>query len=154
FRIEVGHAHGVKPGNIMGAIANEAGLEGRYIGRIQIFDDHSLVDLPESMPPEIFQGLKRTRVAGQALRISRTDGKSESTPEPVEETVEPKFSPSAGKAHAPKSESRETAHSGEKRSRPNKAASASRSDSKPKPAGKARFSDKKRDEKPHTSKPA
>ncbi|MFL6606081.1 MAG: DbpA RNA binding domain-containing protein [Steroidobacteraceae bacterium] len=75
FRLEVGHAHGVKPGNIVGAIANEAGLEGRYIGQVDIRDDHSFVDLPEGMPKDIFRSLKKVRVAGQELRISRVDGK-------------------------------------------------------------------------------
>ncbi len=71
FRIEVGHRHGVKPGNIVGAIANEAELESRYIGRIDIRDDFSLIDLPEGMPREVMEHLKRVRVAGQPLRISR-----------------------------------------------------------------------------------
>ena len=71
FRIEVGHRHGVKPGNIVGAIANEAELESRYIGRIDIRDDFSLIDLPEGMPREVMDHLKRVRVAGQPLRISR-----------------------------------------------------------------------------------
>ena len=71
FRIEVGHVHGVKPGNIVGAIANEADLESRYIGRIDIRDDHTLVDLPEGMPRELMEHLKKVRVAGQMLRISR-----------------------------------------------------------------------------------
>ena len=47
YRIEVGHMHGVKPANIVGAIANEAGLESRYIGRIDIQHDHTTLDLPE-----------------------------------------------------------------------------------------------------------
>ena len=71
FRIEVGHAHGVKPANIVGAIANEAGLESRYIGRVDIRDDHSLVDLPAGMPHEIFKHLKKVWVSGQQLRITR-----------------------------------------------------------------------------------
>ncbi len=71
FRIEVGHMHGVQPGNIVGAIANEADLESRYIGRIDIRDDYSLVDLPEGMPPELMDHLKKVRIAGQALRIQR-----------------------------------------------------------------------------------
>ena len=71
FRIEVGHHHGVKPGNIVGAIANEAGLDSRFIGRIDIRDDHSLIDLPKGMPREIFNDLKKVWVAGQQLRISR-----------------------------------------------------------------------------------
>lgn len=75
FRIEVGHAHGVQPGNIVGAIANEAGLEGRYIGHVDIREDHSFVDLPGGMPSEIFDALRETKVRGQALRISRVDSK-------------------------------------------------------------------------------
>ncbi len=71
FRVEVGHAHGVKPGNIVGAIANEAELDSKHIGRISIRDDHSLIDLPEGMPPEILAHLKKVWVAGQRLRISR-----------------------------------------------------------------------------------
>ena len=71
FRVEVGHAHGVKPGNIVGAIANEAGLDSKHIGRISIEDDYSLIDLPEGMPPELLSHLKKVWVAGQRLRISR-----------------------------------------------------------------------------------
>ncbi len=71
FRIEVGRDDGVKPGNIVGAIANEAGLEGRYIGRIDIQDDHSVLDLPAGMPKEILQHLRKTRVCGRPLAIRR-----------------------------------------------------------------------------------
>lgn len=71
FRLEVGHTHGVKPGNIVGAIANEAGLEGRQIGRIDIFDDYSVIDLPVGMPNDVFHALKKTRVSGRQLNISR-----------------------------------------------------------------------------------
>ncbi|WP_334186445.1 DEAD/DEAH box helicase [Noviherbaspirillum sp.] len=74
YRIEVGHAHGVKPANIVGAIANEAGLEAKYIGRIEIFDDFSLLDLPEGMPKEVFDQLQTVVVAGQQLRLSSADG--------------------------------------------------------------------------------
>lgn len=78
FRIEVGHAHGVQPGNIVGAIANEADLESRYIGRIDIRDGYSLVDLPQGMPRELLELLKRVRVAGQMLRMRRWDGSTDS----------------------------------------------------------------------------
>jgi ATP-dependent RNA helicase DeaD len=67
--------HGVKPGNIVGAIANAAGLEGRHIGQVDIRHDHAYVDLPEGMPKDIFRGLKKVSVAGQPLRISRVDSK-------------------------------------------------------------------------------
>lgn len=71
YRIEVGHDHGVKPGNIVGAIANEVGLEGRRIGRVVIEDDHSFVDLPAGMPKDVFLQLQKVRVAGQPLQLSR-----------------------------------------------------------------------------------
>jgi ATP-dependent RNA helicase DeaD len=71
FRIEVGVDHGVQPGNIVGAIANEAGLDSKNIGRVDIRGDHSLVDLPSGMPSEIFKHLKKVWVSGQQLRITR-----------------------------------------------------------------------------------
>jgi ATP-dependent RNA helicase DeaD len=73
FRLEVGHKHNVKPGNIVGAIANEAGVDSQHIGRINIFDDYSLVDLPEGMPKGAFNNLRKAWVGGQLLKISRFD---------------------------------------------------------------------------------
>ncbi len=79
FRLEVGAVHGIKPGNIVGAIANEAGIEGVLIGRVDIREDHSYVDLPEGMPKPIFKELQKVRVAGRELRISRV---AEKPPKP------------------------------------------------------------------------
>ena len=70
FRIEVGHNHDVKPNNIVGAIANEAGLDSQHIGRINIYDDFSVIDLPEGMPKDVFSDLKKVWVAGKQLHIS------------------------------------------------------------------------------------
>lgn len=69
YRIEVGRNHKVNPGNIVGAIANEADIESRFIGSIEIHDDFSTVDLPSGMPNELMSVLKRARVCGQALDI-------------------------------------------------------------------------------------
>jgi ATP-dependent RNA helicase DeaD len=74
YRIEVGHEHGVKPGNIVGAIANEGGVEAKFIGRVSIRDDYSLIDLPDGMPAETFVHLKKVWVAQQQLKISEWDG--------------------------------------------------------------------------------
>ncbi|WP_455221200.1 DEAD/DEAH box helicase [Kaarinaea lacus] len=82
YRIEVGHEHNVKPGNIVGAIANEAGIDSQYIGRIDIHDTYSTVDLPEGMPKTIYRALKKAWVAGQQMNISvlSKDGKAEVIP--------------------------------------------------------------------------
>ena len=69
YRIEVGHTHGVKPGNIVGAIANEAGIDSKYIGAIEIYDNFTTVDLPEGMPKEVKQTLQDTRVSGQRMGL-------------------------------------------------------------------------------------
>ena len=79
YRIEVGDEHGVKPGNIVGAIANEAGLAGEHIGHISIKGDFSLVDLPKGMPRDILMDLKKVRVCGRPLKIS-IDGKPDNAP--------------------------------------------------------------------------
>jgi ATP-dependent RNA helicase DeaD len=89
FRIEVGLEHGVKPGNIVGAIANEAEIESEYIGRIEIFDDHSTVQLPEGMPKEIFKHLKSVWVSGQRLQISRLDGQRPGSGRPAKSRTKP-----------------------------------------------------------------
>jgi len=73
YRLEVGSVHGVQPGNIVGAIANEARLDGSQINRIDIRADHSFVRLPEDIPPEVLSRLQRVRVKGQLLSISRVE---------------------------------------------------------------------------------
>ncbi len=78
YRIEVGHEHQVKPGNIVGAIANEADLESKYIGRICIYDNFSTVDLPEGMPKELLYTLKKVWVSGQQLKIALDEKESKS----------------------------------------------------------------------------
>ena len=82
FRLEVGHKHSVKIKNIVGAIANESGLDSRYIGRVNIFDDYSEINLPEGMPKDVFKDLKKVWVSGQQLKISsiKKDYKSEYSP--------------------------------------------------------------------------
>ena len=69
YRIAVGKVHEVSPKHIVGAIANEAGLDSEYIGQIKIFDDYSLIDLPEGMPKDIYQHLRKVRACGQRLEI-------------------------------------------------------------------------------------
>jgi ATP-dependent RNA helicase DeaD len=71
FRLEVGWRDRVKPGNIVGAIANEGGLTGRSIGKIRIYDSHTTVDLPKGIPAEVVANLQRLRVMNKELQLSR-----------------------------------------------------------------------------------
>jgi ATP-dependent RNA helicase DeaD len=110
FRIEVGHSHGVKPGNIVGAIANEAGIESKYIGRIEIYDDYSTLDLPADMPPDLIDHLKTVWVAGQQLNITR-DGEPPAVKKAgafagQKNAGDRRFAEKAGYAKGPKKEHR------------------------------------------------
>lgn len=71
YRLEVGRAHGVLARHIVGAIANEGGLEGRYIGRIQLHEQFTLVELPVGMPKETQQVLEQTWVCARQLRLRK-----------------------------------------------------------------------------------
>ncbi len=105
FRVEVGHSHGVKPGNIVGAIANEAELDSKHIGRITIRDEYSLIDLPEGMPSEILTLLKKVWVAGQRLRISKgTAGEPRGAADDAGEAGAPPRAPRPPRADKPAGE--------------------------------------------------
>lgn len=69
FRIDVGRVHGVKPSNIVGAIANEAGLQSRFITGLKINEDHSTVKLPSGLSKEVFNGLNKAWVCGRQLKL-------------------------------------------------------------------------------------
>jgi ATP-dependent RNA helicase DeaD len=99
YRIEVGHDHGVKPGNIVGAIANEAGLDAKHIGRIEIFEDHTILDLPEGMPKDVLVHLKTVWCAGQQLRITKDSEKPDNA---GKKSAGPGGKPGGGKSFKPK----------------------------------------------------
>ncbi len=82
FRVAVGRAHGIAPGNLVGAITGEAGIEGRVIGRIEIHQEHSFVDLPTGMPDHVLNRLQRVRVLGVPLAMERA-GAGSSEPRPA-----------------------------------------------------------------------
>ena len=96
FRIEVGHQHGVEPRNIVGAIANEAGLDAEHIGHIDIADDFSHVELPTGMPKSVFKDLKKVWVCGSQLKISRVSGPAKKPPTGSGERPARKKKPNTG----------------------------------------------------------
>jgi ATP-dependent RNA helicase DeaD len=110
YRIEVGRQHGVQPGQIVGAIANEADIDSQYIGRIEIADDYSFVDLPEDMPKAVQKVLAKAWVCGQRLQIRQVEAASsvaatpykpkfdgKSKPQHKASTGKPDFKPGAKK---------------------------------------------------------
>jgi ATP-dependent RNA helicase DeaD len=80
YRLEVGSAHGVKAGNILGAILNEVGFDPESVGQISIQDSYSTVELPQGMPADVFHELRKVRVCGRQLRLSKVEEDERSTP--------------------------------------------------------------------------
>jgi hypothetical protein len=76
FRIEVGYTHGVKPGNIVGAIANVAGLEGWQIGHVDIREDHTFVGLPQGHAESGYGGARQDAGRRPGAAHQRGDGSS------------------------------------------------------------------------------
>ncbi len=69
FRIAVGRRDGIRPGNIVGAVSNEADIDGSDIGSIRIHHSYSTVDLPTDRASEILRLLSDSRVSGRPMRI-------------------------------------------------------------------------------------
>ncbi|MGB8712244.1 MAG: DEAD/DEAH box helicase [Onishia taeanensis] len=80
YRVAVGHKDGVKPGQLVGALANEGGIEGARIGRIDIRNAFSVVELPSSLPASILSKMARAKVGGRPLEISEDSGAPERAP--------------------------------------------------------------------------
>jgi len=79
YELAVGREHGVKPGNIVGAIANEANIDSRYIGQIEIQDNTTLIDLPAGMPKDVVEMLRKVSVCGKKLNLKKSDAAISST---------------------------------------------------------------------------
>ena len=105
YRIEVGREQGVTPRDIVGAIANEAGLDGEHIGHIEIDQEFSLVDLPAGMPRDIFMDLKKVRVCGRPMKISML-GEHEKPPAKSRKHAKAKTKPRTKPKAKPKAKKR------------------------------------------------
>ncbi|RZT06195.1 ATP-dependent RNA helicase DeaD [Duganella sp. CF402] len=129
YRIEVGYQHGVKPGNIVGAIANEGGIDSKNIGRIEIYDDYAVLDMPDTLSREALDMMAGIRVAGQAIRIS-VDGEGAPSPSPAPasapaparapKAAKPAASPLEQVARAASAEAAEEAPAKKKKEKPGK----------------------------------
>jgi len=95
YRVDVGYKDGVKPGNLVGAIANTADLESEYIGQIEIYDDFSTVDLPDGMPNSVISLLQNARVSNKPLGLRPASSSDSSSGAPSQKPKRRK--PSDGK---------------------------------------------------------
>ncbi|HET9858208.1 MAG TPA: DEAD/DEAH box helicase [Nocardioidaceae bacterium] len=88
YTIAVGKRHKVEPRQIVGAIANEGGLNRGDFGHIDIRGDHSLVELPADLAPQTWAALERTRISGKLIDLSLQQGQ-----QPADRSTGPKKKP-------------------------------------------------------------
>jgi len=69
LKVSVGKEESVRPADLVGAIAGEAGVPSRVIGGIKIHDDYSLVEVPEELSERIIEALRRTKIRGNKVTI-------------------------------------------------------------------------------------
>ena len=69
YMVNVGYNDGLRPGNLVGAIANEADLESKFIGHIEILESYSVIDLPAGMPPHVMNTLQKAKVCGRSMEL-------------------------------------------------------------------------------------
>ncbi|WP_028579265.1 DEAD/DEAH box helicase [Desulfogranum japonicum] len=100
FRIEVGFDHGVTPGNIVGAIANEADIDSEFIGRISIFGDYSTVDLPYGMPNNTLKILQKARIYNRMMQMKRENQLHGDLPSPQDRKKRARRKPSKNSSSA------------------------------------------------------
>ena len=69
--IAAGRRAGIRPGDLVGAITNEAGIEGRSIGAIEIGDRYSLVEVAEELADDVIAALRATKIKGKRVTVRR-----------------------------------------------------------------------------------
>ena len=69
--VGAGRKAGIRPGDLVGAIANEANIDSRSIGAIEIADRFSLVEVPESMAEQVIDALRATTIKGKRVTVRR-----------------------------------------------------------------------------------
>ena len=100
--MDVGRNDDVTPGNIVGAIANEAGVDSQHIGQIKLHDDYSTVDLPEGMPKDVMEHLQKVRVCNKPLLFRVEGAAAPSTDKPKKKKIKAKSNDKKPKAGAKK----------------------------------------------------
>jgi ATP-dependent RNA helicase DeaD len=69
--IGLGRLAGIRPGDLVGAIANEAGIDARAIGSIDIADRFSIVEVPDDAAQSVIDALRQTTIRGKRVSVRR-----------------------------------------------------------------------------------
>jgi len=79
LRMNVGKRDGIRPADVVGSIANEAGIPGRDIGPIDIRDDVTYVSVPADVVDHVIKSVSRSRFHGRAVNLTVAGGGDRTT---------------------------------------------------------------------------
>ncbi|MCI9139927.1 DEAD/DEAH box helicase [bacterium 1XD42-8] len=69
--INIGKRDGVRPANILGAIAGESGISGNLVGSIDMYDNYTFVDVPQNMASEVLDAMNQAKIKGRSVTMER-----------------------------------------------------------------------------------
>ena len=67
--VNIGKNQNVKPGDILGAIAGEAGIPGRMVGSIDMYDNYTFVEVPGDDARTVMKAMKNAKIKGKSVRM-------------------------------------------------------------------------------------
>ena len=74
--INIGKKQGIRPGDIVGAIAGESGIPGKMIGSIDMYDRYTFVDVPRGQVGAIIKAMKKSKIKGKSVNVERANTSS------------------------------------------------------------------------------
>ena len=73
--INIGKNVGIKPGDILGAIAGESGIPGRMVGSIEMYDKYTFVDVPKEQADIVLKAMKNVKIKGKSVHMEKANKK-------------------------------------------------------------------------------
>ena len=67
--LNIGRNMGIRPGDVVGAVAGESGIPGRTIGHIDIYDRYTFFEIPEGMVRKVLKGMKNSKIKGKSVNV-------------------------------------------------------------------------------------
>lgn len=71
--LNVGKDQNVKSGDILGAVAGESGIPGKWIGSIDMYDKYTFVEVPKDCAEEVLECMKRVKIRGKSVKAERAN---------------------------------------------------------------------------------
>ena len=73
--INIGKKKGVRPGDILGAIAGESSISGDLVGAIDVHDQYTFVEVPKEVAKDVMYGMRHAKIKGKSVSMEPANRK-------------------------------------------------------------------------------